>query len=53
MGRSLPKIVVLVAIVILVAAIYVVERRMASAPEPGVVYVNPSIDRPAPAPPAP
>jgi hypothetical protein len=52
MGRSLPKIVVLIAIGILLAAIFVVQRR-GSAPEPGVVYVNPSIGTAAPPAPAP
>jgi len=42
MGRNAPKIIVLLAIAGLVAAVYVVERQ-APAPAPsGVVYVNPN-----------
>jgi hypothetical protein len=48
MGRSLPKIVVLVAIGAVVTAIYLVERR-GPPPPPNVVYVNPNISTPSPA----
>lgn len=42
MGRNAPKIIVLLAIAGLIAAIYVVERN-APAPAPsGVVYINPN-----------
>jgi hypothetical protein len=42
MGRNAPKIIVLLAIAGLVAAVYIVERN-APAPAPsGVVYVNPN-----------
>ena len=53
MGRLLTKLIVLVAIGLVVAAIYAVERRGASAPEPGIVYVNPGFSTPAPPAPAP
>jgi len=52
MGRSLPKLVVLVAIGLVVAAIFVVSRG-GPAPEPNVVYVNPGFTTASPAPPAP
>jgi hypothetical protein len=49
MGRNAPKIIVLLALAGLVAAVYVVERR-APAPAPsGVVYVNPNAGAVAPA----
>jgi len=47
MGRSLPKLIVLIAIGLVVAAIFKVTRREPSH-EPGVVYVNPGINTPAP-----
>jgi len=41
MGRNAPKLIVLLAIAGLIAAIYIVERN-APAPAPsGVVYINP------------
>jgi hypothetical protein len=49
MGRSLPKIVVLIAIGAVIAAIYVVQRR-GPPPPPNVVYVNPGVSAPSPAP---
>src|SRR5258706_9379602 len=52
MGRSLPKLIVLIAIGVVVAAIFVVTRRVPST-EPNVVYVNPGFSTPAPATPAP
>ena len=52
MGRSLPKIVVLIAIGAVVAAIFMVTRR-GPASEPGIVYVNPGFNSAAPATPAP
>jgi hypothetical protein len=53
-GRLLTKIIVLTGIGLVVAAIYSVEQRLSSAPEqPGVVYVNPGFNTPAPAQPAP
>ena len=53
MGRSLPKLIVLLAIGVVVAAIFVVTRR-GPASEPGIVYVNPGFNAAAPAaPPAP
>lgn len=54
MGRSLPKLIVLLAIGAVIAAIYLFERRGAPAQqEPGVVYVNPSVGSSSPAPAAP
>ena len=52
MGRSLPKIVVLIAIGAVVAAIFMVTRRGPSS-EPGIVYVNPGFNSSAPAAPSP
>jgi hypothetical protein len=52
MGRSLPKLIVLIAIGVVVAAIFVVTRRAPST-EPNVVYVNPGFTSAAPATPAP
>jgi hypothetical protein len=51
MGRLLPKLIVLIAIGIVVAAIFVVTRRAPST-EPNVVYVNPGFSTAAPAAPA-
>ena len=42
----MPKIVVLIAIGAVVAAIYVIERR-GPPPPPNVVYVNPNISTPS------
>jgi hypothetical protein len=53
MGRLLTKLIVLVAIGLVVVAIYRVEQRWTSAPEAGIVYVNPGFATPAPAAPAP
>lgn len=52
MGRWLPKLIVMLAIGVVVAAIFVVTRRGPST-EPNVVYVNPGFSTPAPATPAP
>ncbi len=52
MGRLLPKLIVLIAIGLVVAAIFVVTRGGPST-EPNVVYVNPGFATTAPAPPAP
>ena len=52
MGRSLPKLIVLIAIGAVVAAIFMVTRRGPST-EPNVVYVNPGFTTAAPAAPAP
>ena len=52
MGRLLPKLIVLIAIGLVVAAIFVVTRGGPST-EPNVVYVNPGFTTAAPAPPAP
>ena len=52
MGRSLPKLIVLIAIGVVIAAIFVVTRR-GPPTEPNVVYVNPGFSTAAPAPPAP
>jgi hypothetical protein len=52
MGRSLPKLIVLLAIGVVVAAIFVVTRR-GPPTEPNVVYVNPGFSTAAPAAPAP
>ena len=49
-GRLLTKIIVLTGIGLVVAAIYSMEQRLTSAPEPGIVYVNPGFKTPAPAP---
>jgi hypothetical protein len=51
MGRSLPKLIVLLAIAAVVAAIMVVSRR-SPPPQSGIVYVNPNAgtaNAPAPA----
>jgi hypothetical protein len=53
MGRSLPKLIVLLAIGAVIAAIYFVTRGSPPAPQSGVVYVNPSVGSPAPAPASP
>jgi hypothetical protein len=50
MGRLLTKIIVLIPIGLVVAAIYRLEQRWTTAPEPNVVYVNPGFSAPAPAP---
>ena len=52
MGRLLPKLIVLLAIGGVVAAIFVVARPGPST-EPNVVYVNPGFTTAAPATPAP
>ena len=52
MGRSLPKLIVLLAIGVVVAPIFVVTRRGPST-EPNVVYVNPGFTTTAPVTPAP
>lgn len=52
MGRWLPKLIVMLAIGAVVAAIFVVARGGPSK-EPNVVYVNPGFTTPAPASPAP
>ena len=52
MGRLLPKLIVMLAIGAVVAAIFVVVRGGPST-EPNVVYVNPGFSTAAPAPPAP
>ena len=53
MGRGTPRLIALLAIGIVVAAIYYVQQRNApqqqSAP-PNVVYVSPNVTTPAPAP---
>jgi hypothetical protein len=41
MGRSLPKLIVLLAIAAVVVAIIVVSRR-SPPPQSGIVYVNPN-----------
>jgi hypothetical protein len=51
MGRWLPKLIVMLAIGAVLAAIYVVTQR-GGPPDPGIVYVNPGFSTPAPAPPA-
>jgi hypothetical protein len=49
MGRSLPKLIVLLAIGAVIAAIYFVERRgPTQQPDAGIVYVNPSAGTAAP-----
>lgn len=53
MGRGTPRLIALLAIGIVVAAIYYVQRRNAPPPQetPNVVYVNPNANvRAAPAP---
>ncbi|MDE2476827.1 MAG: hypothetical protein KGO48_17360 [Alphaproteobacteria bacterium] len=55
MPRSGPKIIVLLAIAAVVAAIYFVEKRApapAQAPSGGVVYINPNAGPAPSAPPA-
>ena len=51
-ATGLLAVIVLLAIGVVVAAIFVVTRRGPST-EPNVVYVNPSFSTAAPAPPAP
>ena len=53
MSRLLTKLIVLAAIGAVVVAIYRVEQRWTTAPDPGVVYVNPGFSTPAPAAPTP
>ena len=50
MGRLLTKIIVLIPIALVVFAIYRLEQRWTTAPEPNVVYVNPGFSAPAPTP---
>ena len=52
MGRLLPKLIVMLAIGAVVAAIFVVARGGPST-EPNIVYVNPGFSASAPATPAP
>jgi hypothetical protein len=52
MRRWLPKLIVLLAIGGVLAAIFVVMRGTPSA-DPGIVYVNPGFSTAAPAAPAP
>ena len=52
MGRWLPKLIVMLAIGAVLAAIFVVTRRGPST-EANVVYVNPGFSTAAPATPAP
>ena len=52
MARLLPKLIVMLAIGVVVAAIFVVTRGGPST-EPNVVYVNPGFSTSAPATPAP
>jgi hypothetical protein len=52
-GRLLTKLIVLAAIGAVVVGIYRVEQKWTTAPEPGVVYVNPGFSSPSPASPAP
>ena len=52
MGRLLPKLIVMLAIGAVVAAIFVVARGGPST-QPNIVYVNPGFSTPAPATPAP
>jgi hypothetical protein len=52
MGRWLPKLIVMLAIGVVVGAIFMVTWRGPST-EPNVVYVNPGFSTSAPAPPAP
>jgi len=50
MGRGTPRLIALLAIGIVVAAIYYVQRRNAPPPQetpPNVVYVNPNASAPA------
>jgi len=50
MGRGTPRLIALLAIGIVVAAIYYVQRRNAPLPQetpPNVVYVNPNASAPA------
>jgi hypothetical protein len=50
MGRGTPKLIALLAIGIVVAAIYYVQRGNAPPPQSNVIYVNPNFASPAPAP---
>jgi len=54
MGRGTPRLIALLAVGIVVAAIYYVQRRNAPPPqtEQNVIYINPNINAPA-RPPAP
>jgi len=50
MGRGTPRLIALLAIGLVVAAIYYVQRRNApppSSPDQGVIYVNPNVSAPA------
>lgn len=51
MGRGTPRLIALLAIGLVVAAIYYVQRRNTPPPKPAednVIYVNPNIRAPAP-----
>jgi hypothetical protein len=53
MGRGTPRLIALLAIGMVVGAIYYIQQRNAPAPQPpppNVVYVNPNLNTPAPAP---
>jgi hypothetical protein len=47
MGRALPKIIMLIAIGLVVIAIYVTVQRLSARPDPGVIYIDPGIGAPA------
>jgi hypothetical protein len=53
MGRLLTKIIVLIPIGLVVAAIYRLEQRWTTAPEQGVVYIDSGMSARNPLPPAP
>jgi hypothetical protein len=53
MAKLLIRLIVLIPIALVVIAIYRLEQRWSTAPEPNVVYVNPGFKPTAPAPPAP
>ena len=53
MRRGTPRLIALLAVGLVVAAIYYVQQRNAPPPKPAednVIFVNPNISTPAPAP---
>jgi hypothetical protein len=53
MARFLTRLIVLIPIALVVVAIYRLEQRWTTTPEPNVVYVNPGFKPSVPAPTAP
>jgi len=47
MGRGTPRLIALLAIGIVVAAIYYIQQRNTPPAQPNVIYVNPNASGPA------